>query len=469
MHSKIQGKRGLQSRSKVFRSLDEIRKTFSLLGLCSINNLLILYVQFQANLSKNPLEVYNYMYSEGVCDQVAKFYIELAWEQEQRNNFKKAEQTFKVAGLKITNSEDKELVLTKHKQFQARVMKRMLETSSDEVPEPAEEQRTALSSLKSQGKHGKVGSLRVGAAKKSENPGVLTASGQLPKPSGNGQFTIFQESSQDNENVLPGSSKTSSNNPLPFSRGQNRENERDPGKWTQSRIGKKAHAVPLDQISTKPGFQVHQDEGLVTPSKSSCMTPSHVLTSHKPKPQDDDDVPIALALFEPPDPTKKPMYCKHLVYQGTTEFSFEELRGARYWQKIAAEEAEAKRREKMLLEKEMFEKRQDVEKELLKKRQEFEREQAEQRQAFMLEQEKMQSQMMQMMEGLKRQQEEIEAMKRQQQSEAANSRKNDVDQVAAEFTVPTKPARKVLGEPGFKIYSDNSDVSQHSQQRSTSR
>ena len=282
--------------------------------------------QFQANLSKNPLEVYNYMYTEGVCDQVAKFYIELAWELEQRNNFKKAEQTFKVAGQKITNREDIELVLTKHKQFQARVMKRMLETSSDEVPEPAEEQRTALSSLKSHGKHGKVGSVRVGAAKKSENPGVLTSSGQLPKSSGNGQFTIFQESSENNENALPGSSKAS-NNPLPFSKGQNRENERDPGKWTQSRIGKKAHAVPLDQISAKPGFQVHQDEGLVTPSKSSSMAPSHVLTSHKPKPQDEDDVPIALALFEPPDPTKKPMYCKHLVYQGTTEFSFEELRG----------------------------------------------------------------------------------------------------------------------------------------------
>ena len=38
-------------------------------------------------------------------------------------------------------------------------------------------------------------------------------------------------------------------------------------------------------------------------------------------------MPIAVALFEPHDPTKKPMYAKHLVYQGVTEFSFEELRG----------------------------------------------------------------------------------------------------------------------------------------------
>ena len=47
---------------------------------------------------------------------------------------------------------------------------------------------------------------------------------------------------------------------------------------------------------------------------------------------------MALALFEPPDPTKKPMYCKHLVYQGVTEFQFEELRAARYRQKVAREE-----------------------------------------------------------------------------------------------------------------------------------
>lgn len=65
----------------------------------------------------------------------------------------------------------------------------------------------------------------------------------------------------------------------------------------------------------------------MTPSKTSNITPSHVLTSHKPKANEEDDVSIAVALFEPHDPTKKPMYCKHLVYQGVTEFSFEELRG----------------------------------------------------------------------------------------------------------------------------------------------
>jgi hypothetical protein len=56
---------------------------------------------------------------------------------------------------------------------------------------------------------------------------------------------------------------------LPFTKERNRENEKDPGKWTQNRIGKKSQAVPLDQISSKPNFEILQDEGLVTPSKSN--------------------------------------------------------------------------------------------------------------------------------------------------------------------------------------------------------
>ena len=63
--------------------------------------------------------------------------------------------------------------------------------------------------------------------------------------------------------------KKKSTSGLPFTKERNRENEKDPGKWTQNRIGKKSQAVPLDQISSKPNFEILQDEGLVTPSKSN--------------------------------------------------------------------------------------------------------------------------------------------------------------------------------------------------------
>ena len=93
------------------------------------------------------------MQSEGLCDKVAKYYIEWSWELERLNSFKKAEQTFNLALAKIDNPADREVIEIKHKQFQARVMKRMLEKSGDdEVFEAQEEQRTVLSSLRGQGK-----------------------------------------------------------------------------------------------------------------------------------------------------------------------------------------------------------------------------------------------------------------------------------------------------------------------------
>lgn len=66
------------------------------------------------------------------------------------------------------------------------------------------------------------------------------------------------------------------------------------------------------------------------------------MTQRKPKALDDDSH-VPLALFEPPNPNVRPMYAKHLVYQGTVEYSFEELRAARIQ---ARKEEEQKRREK---------------------------------------------------------------------------------------------------------------------------
>merc|ERR1711997_1353911 len=110
------------------------------------------------------------------------------------------------------------------------------------------------------------------------------------------------------------------------------------------------------------------------------------LTSHKPKKEE--EIPVALALFEPPDPSKKPMYCKHLVYQGVTEFSFEEIRGARYMQRAHAEEVEMKRNEM-----------EDKERKL-----------REEQEAFKIESDKKLLEMHRLNEDLQRQ---IEALKRQ--------------------------------------------------------
>ena len=194
-------------------------------------------------------------------------------------------------------------------------MKRMLDKSVDEEcaasGEAAQEERSVLSSLRGHGKQHKVGATRVGAAKKADGPGVLHGhAGGAATAGGGNKFAIFQDGKASAAGV-PDSSTSSS---LPFGKERNRENEQDAGKWTGARIGRKAHAVPLDQISSKPAFTVHQDEGLETPLKPANCVAANVLSAQKPA-KAAEDHHVALALFEPPDPSKKPMYCKHLVCQ----------------------------------------------------------------------------------------------------------------------------------------------------------
>ena len=92
--------------------------------------------------------------------------------------------------------------------------------------------------------------------------------------------------------------------------------------------------------------------------------------------------PVPLAIFEAPDPTKKPMYCKHLVYQGTTEFSFEELRAIKWRKRQAEAQVEAKRAELERLAVELEEKKEAA---LRNQEEDFRRRQEE----FMIKQEAM--------------------------------------------------------------------------------
>lgn len=120
------------------------------------------------------------------------------------------------------------------------------------------------------------------------------------------------------------------------------------GKWTSASVGKKSHAVPLSQISSKPSFKIHVDEGIEqpTPTKNTIEMGSHKGLSVAKKVEEPlSDIPVAI--FEPPDPKKMPMYCKHLVYQGTTEYSFEEIRAIKYRKRI-----EEKRKEEEMKQKE---------------------------------------------------------------------------------------------------------------------
>jgi hypothetical protein len=150
-----------------------------------------------------------------------------------------------------------------------------------------------------------------------------------------------------------------------------KENELPAAKWSQAKSGPKQANIPLDKIgqyAPKAAFTVHEDAG--PPPTMSCVTPhklapgtSNVLTAHKAARQEE-EVLCPVALFEPPDPTKRPMYCKEKIYQGASEVSFEELRAmkwrARHRERIEREQAaerERAERERLAEEKEELERR----------------------------------------------------------------------------------------------------------------
>merc|ERR1712179_453826 len=76
----------------------------------------------------------------------------------------------------------------------------------------SEEKRTAFASLKGHGKKQTVGSVRVGHAKKSENPGTIHSQNS----NSNQKFSVYQEETPDAGANLPLESECENNENLPF-------------------------------------------------------------------------------------------------------------------------------------------------------------------------------------------------------------------------------------------------------------
>lgn len=300
------------------------------------------------------------MYKNGMCSQQAGLYDAWAWHLENQANYKAADKVYARGLDALVDKEAKAGLDRRRQQFQARVVRRMKGEAIPTEELEEQEQRTALGRLQGQGRHGaKVGSLRVGAVKLG-GPGTLPTSGggqafkQPLKPNNSNTIQIFQD-----ENAPPPTARSagaaSAAATIP-GRQDRKENEMSATKWNQAKGGGPKHAnIPLDKIgqyAAKPAFTVHQDQGpppanSVTPHKlAPCAT--NVLSARKAD-RDEDQVHVPVALFEPPDPTKRPMYCKDKVYQGATEFSFEELRAVRFRAKekerLEREAVEAQRQE----------------------------------------------------------------------------------------------------------------------------
>ncbi|XP_046387162.1 mitotic checkpoint serine/threonine-protein kinase BUB1-like [Ischnura elegans] len=286
-------------------------------------------------MQRDPFETYDMIHKHGIGSKCAEFYKSWAEEYEKIGDFKQASKIY-AKGFDYGAQPASDLAKAQ-RNFEDRVARHFATKPEDEwmASNSGSDGRRVLSALApvKQGRDENVGSLRTGAAI-AGSAGVLKQSRGLQlqqKPPPLQIFTDQQVGEARNTVHL---------DKVPLGRAHDRENTRKPGKWTIGGSAKRpAPAVATTPLASSLPFKISEDP----PSGKGISTPGGLCYSQnvfKQRKVERDDFDCPLAIFEPPDPTKKVMYCKEKVYSGGNEFSLEEIRAIRYFE--AAEEEKKK-------------------------------------------------------------------------------------------------------------------------------
>ncbi|XP_061897964.1 mitotic checkpoint serine/threonine-protein kinase BUB1 beta [Entelurus aequoreus] len=287
------------------------------------------------------LDFYRYMQAQGIGTTRAAFYIAWSEEYENRGDFLKADMIYQE-GLKMF-AQPIDKLQQFHKMLQSRVsrqvIKKFSETDSDsELEQPG---RVSLAELKTRGKKAVVPKNRTGPAIKSVSKGLslrVPTVGESSSHSSNSKLVVYDENKAD---AAPSETKFEPWLAPPPAKAK--ENEKVVEKWCdvkmrqKSRFGNTMMAPPP---TLKPTFQPYVEESDELPKMTPCKiypTVNNVLSARKPCRE---DTPLKKLLehkqrqkeAESGKELEKSMYCKELLFSGTTEFSLEELRAELYSQ-----------------------------------------------------------------------------------------------------------------------------------------
>ncbi|XP_057716113.1 mitotic checkpoint serine/threonine-protein kinase BUB1 beta [Corythoichthys intestinalis] len=288
------------------------------------------------------LDIYRYMKAQGIGTTRASFYIAWAEELENRGEFLKADLIFQEGFKMFAQPLDK--LQQFHKLLQARVsrqaIKKVDDSDSDSDYEPRQPERVSLAELKTRGKKGIVPIVRTGPAIKSVPKGLSLRAGPIGERSchaSNTKLMIFDENK-----VSAGPSEPKFEPWLAPPPSRAKENEKKVEKWCDVKMRQKsAFGSTMVLPPLKPTFQPFVEESDETPKMTPCKiipTVNNILSARKPH---RDETPLKRLLEhhhqhkegESGKELEKSMYCKELLFSGTTEFSLEELRAELYFKK----------------------------------------------------------------------------------------------------------------------------------------
>ncbi|KAK4311893.1 hypothetical protein Pmani_016640 [Petrolisthes manimaculis] len=294
-----------------------------------------------ANLNVKPLDVYQVIEKKGLFTSLAEFYINWSWELEKIGNHRQADIVYQK-GLNMA-AQPIHVLQEAHKKFQTRVTRSTLEGNIvTQDAYSSEPQRIALTALKPQGRGNRVATERVSSA---IGPAGRVQQNHVKENTQAPGFSIFQDNARGAS--APVKIFEDKGGSLPVGDRINQENIKKAGQWTKAKVRQKTVGiVPVEDIDKfqKPSFHVLEDENahLHTPAKP--IPCSNVLSARK---SDYQDWKVDLFVAEPFNPKVQPQYCKHKVYYGTEEFSFEELRAAVFFKKEKEEKKKQRDFEEM--------------------------------------------------------------------------------------------------------------------------
>ena len=198
-----------------------------------------------ADMLPNPSEVFKYMRTEGIGDQLALYYVATAWTAERRKDFSLADKAYKV-GLE-KKAKPVEMLRKRHREFQRRMSRYLLnqveqqETKAEVV---LDENNQPLKATRGNRRLNSQGNLGVSAARKP------------PQQVQNEKFDIFVEKDagfKENDWAHNGVGR--------LSRGQEistKENTRKPTPWVNQGLAE--HVVASRKPEPPRSFGVFVDE-----------------------------------------------------------------------------------------------------------------------------------------------------------------------------------------------------------------
>ncbi|XP_041631735.1 uncharacterized protein [Drosophila kikkawai] len=298
-----------------------------------------LFIKFAQEL-KNPIELYQEMYSRGTGTMLADFYIAWAYCCDLSGNMQKADEIFRL-GLQC-RAQPLEELREAHQHFGYTVGQRMLYSDgeqADAVNQELHERRLALQSLKGRRQRGSntitVGSVRTGAAVKSEFPGVVQMGGPSTSRMQNSDrnVEVFRDENGAMLSAVPQEVKTSHTSIVEAARGI--ENLKESMPWNKAHAKTHKHGkIFSGDSSPELGFDIHVDEYVFPPITNyerrfdkPFRFPPNFVAKNKPL----ETWVTQVTIEQEPEANAVPCYNKPLLYpRPNIELSPEEYRGYIY-------------------------------------------------------------------------------------------------------------------------------------------